>query len=433
MSHKFTFLSRTSRLLFLLGCLAAQAEDAYEKPPINYSATTPHDVITRLQSRVAAGEVTWTGGGKAVLRQLLQELHIPVESQLLVFSRTSFQRTSISPKHPRAIYFSDTAYVGWVPGGLIEVATIDPQLGPVFYSFDPNRAAPKFERDQNCLSCHGGVFVRDIPAVFVRSVFPDAQGDPLLRFGTELVDFRTPFTNRWGGWYVTGKHGRALHRGNLQFQDDAGKLKAAASRGANVTDLSAYFDSGMHLTNSSDIVAFLVLEHQTRVQNTLTRAAFDCRRMLAYQKTLQTELKEPVTTELTYDSVKSVFASAAQEIVTDLLFKGEAPLPAGLRGAGSFETAFRQSARPAGNGDSLRDFHLDGHLFKHRCSYLIYSEFFLKLPAELKRQVYARLHHALRPTDSDPQYDYLPAADRARILQILTETHPEFRQATSGS
>lgn len=418
-------------LLTLLSRLALHAEDAYEKPPINYSTTAPQDVVTRLQSRVASGTVTWTGGGKAVLRQLLQELNIPVESQLLVFSKTSFQRTSISPKHPRAVYFADTAYVGWVPGGLIEVAVIDPQLGPVFYSFNPTHATPKFERDQNCLACHGGVFIRDIPSVFVRSVFPDDKGEPQLRLGSELVDFRTPFTNRWGGWYVTGQHGNALHRGNLQFEDDNGKLPTDFTRGANVTDLSSHFATRMHLTNSSDIVAFLVLEHQTAMQNTLTRAAFDCRRMLAYQKNLQTELKEPVTTELTYDSVKSVFASAAQDIVADLLFKDEASLPAGLRGAGAFEAAFGQNARHASNNTSLRDFHLNGHLFKNRCSYLIYSDFFLNLPAELKRQVYARLHHVLRSTKADPQYDYLPAAERTRILQILTETHPEFRHAVS--
>ena len=405
--------------------------DVFENPPIHYSATSPNDAVTRLQARIASGDAKWTSGGREVLRQLLRELHIPVESQLLVFSRTSFQRSSISPKHPRAIYFSDTAYVGWVPGGLIEVATIDPQLGPVFYSFDPNRTAPKFERDQNCLTCHGGVFIRDIPSVFVRSVFPDDRGEPLLRFGTELVDFRTPFTNRWGGWYVTGQHGDALHRGNITYKDDHGSLTTDSPRSANLTDLSAHFDTALHLTNSSDIVAFLVLEHQTAMQNTLTRAAFDCRRMLAYQKNLQTELKEPVTTGLTYDSVKSVFTGAAKNIVDDLLFQGEAPLPAGLRGAGAFEAAFRQTARRTRNGDSLRDLHLDGHLFKHRCSYLIYSEFFLSLPAELKRQVYARLHHALRPTDNDPQYAYLPAAERSRILQILTETHPEFRQAIS--
>ena len=102
---------------------------------------------------------------------------------MLVFSKTSLQRGRIRPERPRALYFSDTAYVGWVPGGLIEVITIDPHLGPVFYSFEIPSAggSPKIQRDTDCLRCHGGTFVRDIPGVFVRSVFPDGNGEPLLR------------------------------------------------------------------------------------------------------------------------------------------------------------------------------------------------------------------------------------------------------------
>jgi hypothetical protein len=409
--------------------VGAQGEELYEKPPISYSTTAARDVVVQLQARGAAGELKWTGGGKAILERLLQELHIPVASQMLVFSKTSFQRQSISPGHPRAIYFSDTCYVGWVPGGLLEITTIDPQLGPIFYSFDPNTAEPRFVRDNNCLTCHGGIFVRGIPGVFARSVFTDDAGEPLFRFGSEVVDFRTPFTNRWAGWYVTGKHGQTLHRGNVFAQDQNGKLKVDFKRGANRTDLSDVIQTKAYPAPGSDIVALLVFEHQTAMQNTLTRAALDCRRMLAYQKNLQIELKEPVTEELTYDSVKSVFAGAAQDIVDDLLFKEEAPLPPGLEGDGAFQKAFRQETPRSRDGASLKDFHLAGHLFQNRCSYLIYSECFLKLPDELKRQVYARLGRALHPTEPDPEYYYLAAAERGRIAKILTETHPEFRSA----
>src|SRR5690606_29845754 len=134
----------------------------------------------------------------------------PVESQLLVFSKTSLQRRRISPERPRALYFSDTVYVGWVPGGLTEVIIIDPQLGPVFSTFDlrdGRREHPKLERDNDCLRCHGGNFVRDIPGIFARSLFTDETGEPLLRHGTLIVDDETPFAQRWGGWYVTGYHG----------------------------------------------------------------------------------------------------------------------------------------------------------------------------------------------------------------------------------
>ena len=164
-----------------------QGRPEYEQPPISYSATTPQDAIARLRPRLASGQLAFGDRDRDVLKTLLSELRVPPASQLLVFSKTSLQRGGSRPDRPRALFFSETTYVGWVPGGLIEIATIDPALGPVFYSFNPNEALrqpPKIERSTDCLRCHGDTFVRGIPAVFARSVFPDANGEPLFRFGS---------------------------------------------------------------------------------------------------------------------------------------------------------------------------------------------------------------------------------------------------------
>jgi hypothetical protein len=322
----------------------AQLDELYEKPPINYSTTKPHDAVTELETK-SGSALPWTGGGKMIVQRLLKELRIPMESQVLVFSKTSFQRQAINPTRPRAIYFSDNCYVGWVPDGLVEVATIDPQLGPVFYSFDPNSEPPHFIRDNNCMTCHGGQFVRGIPGVFVRSIFTAETGEPLFGYGSEVVDFRTSFTNRWGGWYVTGKHGNFLHRGNALAHEEHGELVVDFRRGANLTNLSDLVQTQPYLRPDSDIVALLVLEHQTAMQNTLTRASLDCRRMLAYQKNLQAELKEPVTEGLVYDSVQHVFAAAAQRVVDDLLFKDEAELPPRIDARPPFKERFVEKCR----------------------------------------------------------------------------------------
>ena len=90
----------------------AQLDELYEKPPLSYSSAKPHDAVAELEAR-SGSVLSWTGGGKVILQRLLKELHIPVESQVLVFSKTSFQRQVINPRRPRAIYFSDTSYVGW--------------------------------------------------------------------------------------------------------------------------------------------------------------------------------------------------------------------------------------------------------------------------------------------------------------------------------
>jgi hypothetical protein len=417
---------------FICGMLFAQEREAYELAPFNYSSAVPEDGVASLQERIASGSLRLGRSDREIVQALLRELVIPVESQVLVFSKTSLQRQRIGPDRPRSIFFSDTCYVGWVPSGLVEITSIDPVIGPIFYAFDPaaarTNASRCLVRDADCLRCHGGTFVRGIPGVFVRSVFADGDGDPMLKYGTEVVDFRTPFTNRWGGWYVTGRHGTALHRGNVQAAEKDDQLAVDFRRGANVTDLSRFFPAGEYLTNSSDIVALLILEYQTAMQNTLTRASLNSRRMIDYQRNLQRELKEEITEEPVYQSVKSVLDSSAREVVDDLLFKDEAELPEGIKGSSQFGKAFGANAKRAADGSSLKELLLKGRLFKNRCSYLIYSDSFLKLPKQLKRKIYRKLAGALRPIDPDPRYAYLEADERARLVEILRQTFPEFKE-----
>ncbi|MCX6954551.1 MAG: hypothetical protein NTV51_20550 [Verrucomicrobia bacterium] len=429
MSLSRAFLSLMGVALFGAAGARAQGEPDYEQPPVSYSASTPHDALTRLQARIAAGEVTLAGDELAMLQKLLGELGVPVDSQMLVFSRTSFQRGRIRPDQPRALYFSDSVYVGWVPGGLVEVTAIDPKLGPIFYTLElpgPRRGPLKVERDADCLRCHGGAFVREIPGVFARSLFPDANGDPLLRHGTMLVDDETPFEQRWGGWYVTGYHGTPPHRGNAVASELKDQLvfEPAAQR---PDELSGKFDVSAYLRPTSDVVALLVFEHQMAMQNSLVHAAFAVRRMTAYQHGLQKTFKEPETDEPAYDSVRSVFASTVLDVVDHLLFRNAAPLPAGVTGHGGFRKNFAQDAPRSRDGHALKDLFLDGRLFAQRCSYLIYSESFRALPETLRVRILDRLESALLSRDPKDRYAYLPAEEKQRIHAILLETQPDAK------
>lgn len=421
--------------------LRAQGSDAYEQEPIRYSQSVPHDAVARLEERLAAGALRLgddEGDERDVLRALLAALAVPIESQLLVFAKTSLQRDRISPATPRALYFSDDVYVGWVPGGLVEVASIDAQLGPIFYRFDPRAAAgpdpatdsapaPRFVRDRSCLSCHGGQFVRDVPGLFARSVHVAPDGEPLFRFGSVLVDESTPFEKRFGGWYVTGTHGRALHRGNVFTSDVDGRPQLDLAAGANVVDLADRFPAADYLAPGSDLVAHLVLLHQLSVHDALTRAAFQCRRMLHYQHGVQRDLKEPVTAEPTWESVVAVFERSAQEVTDALLSRDAAPLPeGGVTGDPAFQRAYAATAQRSPAGDSLRDLDLATRLYRNRLSPLIATDSFAALPAPLLQRIWARLAAALRPGTNDPRYAYLGEEERARIVAILRATRRDL-------
>ncbi|HRE05301.1 MAG TPA: hypothetical protein PKX00_06810 [Opitutaceae bacterium] len=413
-----------------IASLRAQSQPDYELPPIEYSTRTPRDAFASLRSELESGAWTLPGDERQMLQALLDRLAVPTSSQVLVFSRTSLQRGRIRPERPRALYFSDSVYVGWVPGGLFEVAAIDPVLGPVFYSIDarpPGGGRPRVDRDPDCLRCHGGTFVRDIPGVFARSVFPDATGEPLLRHGTQLVDDATPFSERWGGWYVTGYKGREPHRGNVLASEAEGRLTFAPDP-TRPDQLSGYFSTTPYLRPTSDIVALLVLEHQMTVQNCLTRAGLTTRRMIAYQHGLQKAFKEAVTDEPAYESVKSVMTNTVQDVVDHLLFRGAAPLPDGVVGHEEFRRALAADAPRSAEGHALKDLHLEGRLFRFRCSYLIYSAAFRGLPDTLKVRVLDRLRTELQSKDPNGRYAYIPEEERQQIFSLLRQTHADARE-----
>src|SRR5688572_8640746 len=154
---------------------------------------------------------------KAFLNSFLKILNVPASSQLLVFSTTSLQLRFISPSNPRAIYFNEDIYVGYIPGGRIEVVALDPELGAIFYIFDiPGGQAPiRYERSNRCMNCHATDDTGYVPGLVIKSVVPASNGASLDSFRRLQSGHGVPFADRFGGWHVTGKHGITNHWGNV--------------------------------------------------------------------------------------------------------------------------------------------------------------------------------------------------------------------------
>lgn len=412
-------------LLFCL-TLPVLAESQYENEPINYSASAPNDATTALEKRVKAGEITLPrGDGWKLLRALQEHYRIPDASQVMVFSKTSKQNDLISPATPRVIYFSDDAYLGYSVGGSVEIATIDPVLGPVFYLIDPDtpsRRPMRFERDQACLSCHGGPFSPEVPGILVRSVTPGPLGHPIMSQGSTVVDTTTPFKDRWGGWYVTGLHGNETHRGNVTAEENGEAITRDDQRGQNVTDLSSFFDTTPYSRKTSDIVALMVLEHQSSTQNILTKANHTALRAMHMQTSLQRELGEPVNHEPT-GTAERMINHVVEDVLDAILFKDEAILPeGGIEGDPEFLEVFTATAPRSKEGRSLKDFQLLDRLFKYRCSYLVHGITFQNFTPVLKVRVMRALKETLTSPAPPERYNYLADSERRNIDLILKET-----------
>jgi hypothetical protein len=404
---------------------ATSHADDFERPPINYSKATAQNAISRLQTDLNAGKrQLHFDKERGYLASLLNVLEVPISSQTLVFSRTSLQRSRISPKTPRALYFSDDMYVGYCQtGDVLEISAVDPQLGTVFYTLDQHETKrPTFVRQTDaCLLCHGSSNTRQVPGHFIRSVYADRGGEPILSLGTLRVDQTTPVDRRWGGWYVTGTHGKQKHLGNHPIRNrNERELIHNNPDGQNLTDLSDFLDPSAYLSPHSDLVALMVLEHQTEMHNLITRANMQTRLALHDATLLNKELgRAPdYSSETTYRRIRSV----GDPLVRYLLFCGEANLNGKLEGTSSFAADFAKRGPRDSKGRSLRDFDLERRMFKYPCSYLIYSEAFAQLPAEMKEYVYARLHEVLTDRDYTFHATHLSADDRQAILEILRDT-----------
>ena len=424
---------RTRWMLFLGYLLFVQpfalAADDFERPPISYSEATPDNAISRLQSKLDAGELVLNyDDQRGYLEEVLRALEVPVSSQVLVFSKTSLQRSKISAKTPRALYFNDDVYIGYCQDGdVLEVSVADPQLGTVFYTVNQDRNEPvNFLRQTDaCLLCHGSSNTRFVPGHTIRSVYADAAGQPILSAGTHRTDHTSPLSERWGGWYVTGTHGEQKHRGNLVVRTKKVPDQIENTEGLNLTELAKLIDVAPYPSAHSDLVALMVLEHQADVHNLLTRASFETRMALQYEASLNRELKEDPTHR--WESTTTRIKSAGDALVKGLLFSGEAPLSAPVQGTSAFATEFSARGPQDARGRSLYEMDLQTRMFKYPCSYLIYTESFEALPAEMKSYVLRRISQVLTGEEASKDFSHLSADDRVNLHQILRETLPAFR------
>jgi hypothetical protein len=380
----------------LLGDLAGVFTGALDHPAIEYSKRPANDPVAALNRKLDEGRTLEFEPAHGYLKSVLDALGIPVESQIAVFAKSSFQQHLINPANARAIYFNDSVAVGFVRGGaLLEIASEDPEQGTIFYTLNQWKSAnPRLKRRDDCLLCHESYDTMGVPGMLLRSVYPAPNGFVIRELGSYNVDHRVAFAHRWGGFFVTGKTDALSHLGNAAFKGES----EAESVEAN---LSAY------LSPSSDIVALMVFDHQMHLTNLLTRMGWETR-FARYENTMTPEK----------------LAGMAAEIVDYMLFVDEARISSPIKGTSGFAEKFSAQAPVAASGRSLRQFDLRRRMMRYPCSYMIYSAAFDGLPAEAKDAIYQRMWRVL----SGEERSRISGEDRRAIVEILRETKKDLPQ-----
>lgn len=314
------------------------------------------------------------------LKSVLKDLDIDASSQVLVFSKSSLQG-QVSPKNPRAIYFNEHTYVAYIPNApMLEVMSVHPTKGAQFYTIMNKAGGAVAEKQQGflCFRCHGGGDPKVPSQLFATSSQVAPSGYPRLESRATIVRADTPFENRWGGWYVTGLHGKMRHMGNTTSTPPGEVPKLDKNLGANITDLSPFFNTKKYLTPHSDLVALMVMEQQMEVQNALSSVAMN-----------------PTD-------------AGIEKLVSALLCEDEIALESPITGTSGFAEYYASRYPKDAKGRSLGQLDLNTRLQKYRCSPLIYSTTFKEMSAR------SRVIEKLREKASQ------------EVREILADTLPGF-------
>ena len=361
-----------------------------EDPAIRYSTAPLNNVVVDTNRKLQEGTLQLTFEGRGgFLRSALDALQIPVDSQLLVFSRDSLQGSLVNEQNPRSLFFNDRVALGWVRDGeFIEVAAHDESAGVVFYTLEQRGGAtnrsPQFMRAFRCLGCHATGDTLGVPGLLMFSTTQYDQGPGVPR----RIDHSDSLSRRFGGWFVTGSAGSAPHMGN-----EVAALAGRASR--ELVSAEGLFDRDGYPALSSDIVAHLVFTHQTGMTNLLTRASFEAR-------AADPSLHPPFTSNPEEGArVAAMMSGIASEVVDYLLFIDETKLTSRVRGGSGFAERFSTIGPRDRKGRSLYELDLNRRLMKYPCSYLIYSPAFDALPPGAKAPIYKRLWDVLSGQERD--------------------------------
>lgn len=384
-------------------------------PAIDYDRPTL-DVVADLIRKVDDGTVKlrYEGSG-GYLRSVLEALQVPVSSQSVVFSKTSLQQHYISPSNPRAIYFSDNVIVAFVRNApLLEIAALDSHQGMVFYAVQRREGEqPQIVRSDACLSCHEVRETLGVPGLIARSLPVTVGGQPLPETTPFSSDHRSPFAERWGGWFITGGTGQTVHMGNTLSSGD-GRSPRPTRPPQQLQSLEGKFDPDGYPSRYSDVAAVMTLNHQVRMINLMTRVGYETRIAL---EQLQSDAQSAA-------AANRLIAADASEFVDYLLFVDESPLPEKFESTSGFQQQFERYGPRDRRGRSLKQLDLDSRLFRYPCSYMIYSPAFDGLPQATRDAIYARMWDVLSGKEQGRKYARLTPQLRADIVDILLETKP---------
>jgi hypothetical protein len=272
-----------------------------------------------------------------------------------------------------------------------------------------------------------------MPGFVMLSTLADRDGYAITSLQSSSTTDATPIEKRFGGWYVTGTHDQGGHSGNViapklyrEIADREQYLKEINLNAESArTDLIGKVSTTRYIARYSDIVALMVLVHQTSVHNLMSIVHNEAGKAITEQAVISNYRGDSTNSD-PLEKSNAKFRIAVEHLVRAMLFVDETPFNGAVRESTSFTRDFSQMGPRDKAGRSLRDFDLNRRLFRYPLSFLIYSEGFASLPEPARAAVYRRLHAILSGADNDLDFAKLTSSDRKAISEILVATSAEY-------
>ena len=375
----------------------------FHESPHDYWNAKRKDPFTKIIPLLHNGQIKLDHSSELnFLKSLLKELNIPESSQLQLFSTTSLQLGLINPSNPRSLYFNESIYIGYIPGGKIEVISIDPEHGAVFYIFKvPSKKQPlTITPTKRCMNCHADRELSGIPGLIIKSVLPGVNGGSLDSYRTGQPGHDVPYKDRFGGWYITDLLDPADHSNVLGF------YKNGTIEKKNVLALQK---KSTHLfpNSNSEVLTHLIFDHQAGFVNRAIKSNYLLR---------LTQLPDNL------DEHQLNFKKSISDLVKYSLFDKEPNLSLKINQNSHFKTDFLITPHKLKTGESLRELDLKTRLFKYRCSFMLFSDFFKNNPPEIKKVVYKEIkQNLLSETPILNPENSFPENEKEIILQLLNK------------
>lgn len=391
----------------------------FRSPIHSYLHQTPRDPFSKFVKKIEKGDIELNfNSEKEYLLSLFEELNISPFSQLLVYSTTSLQLSRISPSNPRAIYFNDDIYLGYVPGGQVELIGIDPELGAIPYIFNlpikDDLKHPSIYRSKRCMKCHASEETKGVPGLLLSSVIPGPGGGTIDAFRRGIFGHSVPYEERFGGWHISGDHPFSNSWANYTGIMQDGIIKKIPNPPGK------YFSWNKYPTQQSDAIPHLILEHQVGFSNLCISITYRLR-----------QINNQGSNKNATDEYSKIIKNETDKLLSYILFQKEAKLPKNRLSLDSqFIEDFKNNRNSTAQSKLLRELNLKDRLFQLRCSYMIFSNSFQGLPSEIKKQLLEKLRFILLCDKKNlpEEYSYFNDEERLKIHSILVKSLTGYSQ-----